>query len=68
MSRLEGRRYRDPAVDAAFIVRDAPDTAGRSTRELDREQVTIEYDDGHTQRVPHERFRGRMTYERVSER
>ena len=32
MSQLEGRRYRDPAVDGEFVVRDAPDTTGRSTR------------------------------------
>jgi hypothetical protein len=65
VSRLEGSRFRDPAVDAEFTVTDAPDTTGLSVAELDRERVSIEYDDGTTQTVPHERFRGRMTYERV---
>jgi len=65
MSRLEGTRFRDPAADAEFVVTDAPKTAGVSVAELDRKRVTIKYDDGETRTVPHERFRGRMTYERV---
>lgn len=66
MSVSEGDRFHDPAADAEFEVVDAPDTFGKSTAELDRETVRIEYDDGQAQRVPHERFRGVMTYERVS--
>lgn len=65
MSRLEGARFRDPVVNEEFVVTDAPDTAGRSIAELDRETVAIEYDSGNSQTVPHERFRGRMVYERV---
>jgi formate hydrogenlyase subunit 6/NADH:ubiquinone oxidoreductase subunit I len=65
MSRLEGTRFRDPASDEEFVVTDAPKTAGVSVAELDRKRVTIKYDDGETRTVPHERFRGRMTYERV---
>jgi formate hydrogenlyase subunit 6/NADH:ubiquinone oxidoreductase subunit I len=65
MSRLEGTRFRDPASDETFTVTDAPTTTGLSVAEMDRQRVTIEYDDGETRTVPHERFRGRMTYERV---
>lgn len=65
MSVREGDRYHDPNADAEFIVTDAPNTTGMSVAEMDRERVTVEYDDGQTLTVPHERFRGRMTYERV---
>jgi len=66
MTVREGDRYHDPAVDAEFVVTDAPNTRGLSTAEMDRLSVGIEYDDGQTQHVPHERFRGRTTYEKVA--
>jgi len=66
MTVREGDRYNDPVVDKEFVVRDVPDTRGVSTMEMDALYVTIEYDDGQTQRVPHERFRGRTTYEKVA--
>ena len=65
MSRLEGTRFRDPASEEEFVVTNAPKTFGVSVAELDRKRVTIKYDDGETRTVPHERFRGRMTYDRV---
>jgi len=65
MTRLEGARFQDPATDSEFVVIDAPNTTGMSVAEMDRQNVTIEFDDGERLTVPHERFRGRMTYERV---
>jgi len=66
MSVSEGDRYHDPANGANFTVRDVPDTRGLSTMEMDQLSVTIEYDDGQTLHVPHERFRGLTTYEKVT--
>ena len=66
MSDLEGRRYHDPNTDEEFTVVDAPTSAGVPVSELDQQPVTIEFDDGETQTVPHDRFRGVTTYEEVS--
>lgn len=66
MTVSEGDRYHDPHADKEFVVTDAPDTRGKSTIELDQLQVWIEYDDGETMSVPHERFRGVSTYEKVA--
>jgi len=66
MTVTEGDRYHDPADDAKFTVRDVPNTRGLSTMEMDQLPVTIEYDGGQTLHVPHERFRGVTTYEKVT--
>jgi hypothetical protein len=62
----EGDRYYDPAIDEEFEIADSVDTTGMSVAEMDRLAVPIRFDDGETQTVPHERFRGRMTYEEVA--
>jgi len=66
MTRLtEGEQWYDPVTEEEFTVKESVKSAGRSIAELDRETVRIEYDDGETLTVPHERFRGRATYEKV---
>ena len=66
MTVREGDRYHDPHADKEFVVTDAPDTFGKSTAELDQLYVRIKYDDGEVMSVPHERFRGRTSYEQVA--
>jgi len=61
----EGDRYYDPHTDREFTVLEDVDTFGMDVREMDRLSVRIQFDDGETYSVPHERFRGRATYERV---
>jgi len=61
----KGEKWFDPAAEEEFTVKESVRTLGRSVAELDRESVKIEYDDGETLTVPHERFRGRRTYEKV---
>jgi hypothetical protein len=62
----EGDRYYDPTIDEEFEIAESVTTRGMSVAEMDRLAVPIRFDDGETRTVPHERFRGRTTYEEVS--
>lgn len=61
----EGERFYDPTADAEFEIVESVRTRGMSVAEMDQLGVRIRYDDGTEQTVPHERFRGRRTYEEV---
>jgi len=60
-----GERYYDPHADKEFTVQEDLKTAGRSTFELDQEQVHIEFDSGDEYWVPYDRFSGVNSYEFV---
>lgn len=65
MDLYEGDRFRDPQLDREFTVQRDIDTVGLSVMEMDGIAVPIEFDNGEWLTVPHERFRGRATYDLV---
>ena len=64
-SLAEGDRFYCAVAEMAFEVCEDIDTAGMSTAEMDHIGVRIKYEDGQQHVVPHERFRGRRSYERL---
>jgi len=55
----KGDVWHDPETGQDLEVLESVRTAGRSTRELDRETVKVRFEDGEGLTVPHERFRKR---------
>jgi len=62
-----GERWHDPALDMEFVVKDDINTRGMGVAEMDAIDVPVEYENGQTLRVPHERFRGCRSYEFIAE-
>jgi hypothetical protein len=59
----EGDSYHDPVVDKTFTVVEGVDTFGKSTAELDQEQVQVQYEDGETVWKPYDQFSGHCVFE-----
>lgn len=60
----QGETWYCPISDRVFTVQESVNTLGMSTMEMDQISVKIRFEDGDVQYVPHERFRGRRTYEK----
>jgi len=61
----QGDKWHCSTIGMDFTIAKDINTRGMSVCEMDSIMVPIEWEDGQTTRVPHERFRGRKSYERV---